>query len=268
MSEFINNLQTQHPWQELKKHLAKEYGHIIDEQDAQHKLNTVQKQPGQRMQQYICEIDDIIAHITDDPQSIDSQAKAAFIQGSGDDKLIRKLLNKSMWTYDECKQYALKYEYTEDKMNTHKKNTEISVGAVSVQPVHQASPVNKTDMVCERCDKHGHQAYQCIMPVEKLPPHKLPQWYVDKLKKKQQKETDQMNKGSSGRGCHGNFGYGGQHQGYSNNTTQILPPYPYPHPVYPPPVPRDTRFGHPPLALPQQHPNGDPRRGSNNGYRA
>ena len=60
-----------------------------------------------------------------------------------------------MWTYDECgmhmmsKQYALKYEHTEDKMNTHKKNTEISVGAVSVQPVHQASPVNKTDMVCE-----------------------------------------------------------------------------------------------------------------------
>ena len=106
------------------------------------------------------------------------------------------------------------------------------------------------------------------MPVEKLPPHKLPQWYVDKLKKKQQKETDQMNKGSSGRGQHGNFGYGGQHQGYSNNTNQILPPYPYPHPVYPPPVPRDTRFGHPPLALPQQHPNGDPRRGSNNGYRA
>ena len=170
-----------------------------------------------------------------------------------------------MWTYDECKWYALKYEHTEDKMNTHKKNTEISVGAVSVQPVHQASPVNKTDMVCEQCDKHGHQAYQCIMPVEKLPPHKLPQWYVDKLKKKQQKETDQMNKGSSGRGHHGNFGYGGQHQGYGNNTNQILP---YPHPVYPPPVPRDTRFGHPPLALPQQHPNGDPRRGSNNGYRA
>ena len=77
-----------------------------------------------------------------------------------------------------------------------------------------------------------------------------------------------MNKGSSGRGQHGNFGYGGQHQGYGNNTNQILLPYPYPHPVYPPPVPRDTRFGHPPLALPQQHPNGDPRRGSNNGYRA
>ena len=105
-----------------------------------------------------------------------------------------------MWTYDECKWYALEYEHTEDKLNTHKKNTEISVGAVSVQPVHQASPVNKTDMVCERCDKCGHQAYQCIMPVEKLPPHKLPQWYVDKLKKKQQKETDQMNKGPSGRG--------------------------------------------------------------------
>ena len=104
-----------------------------------------------------------------------------------------------MWTYDECKQYALEYKHTENKMNTHKKNTEISVGAVSVQLVHQASPVNKTDMVCEQCDKHGHQAYQCIMPVEKLPPHKLPQWYVDMLKKKQQKETDQMNKGSSGR---------------------------------------------------------------------
>ena len=49
VSEFINNLQTQPPWQELKKHLAKEYGHIIDEQDAQHKLNTVQKQPGQQI---------------------------------------------------------------------------------------------------------------------------------------------------------------------------------------------------------------------------
>ena len=85
-------------------------------------------------------------------------------------------------------------------MNTHKKNTEISVGAVSAQPVHQASPVNKTDMVCEQCEKHGYQAYQCIMPVEKLPSHKLPQWYVEKLKKKQQKETDQMNKGSSARG--------------------------------------------------------------------
>ena len=101
------------------------------------------------MWQYIHEIDDIIAHITDDPQSIDSQAKAAFIWGSGDDKLIRKLLNKSMWTCDECKWYNLKYEHTEDKMNTHKKNTEIYVGVVSAQPVHQASPVNKTDMVCE-----------------------------------------------------------------------------------------------------------------------
>ena len=51
-----------------------------------------------------------------------------------------------------------------------------------------------------------------------------------------------MNKGSSGRGQHGNFSYGGQHQGYGNNTNQILLPYPYPHPVYPPPVPKGQKI--------------------------
>ena len=47
VSEFVNSLKSQVSWPELKKHLAKEYGHIIDEQDAQYKLNNIQKQPGQ-----------------------------------------------------------------------------------------------------------------------------------------------------------------------------------------------------------------------------
>ena len=79
VSEFVNSLKSQVSWPELKKHLAKEYGHIIDEQDAQYKLNNIQKQPGQQMWQYIWDIDDIITHITDKPESIDSQAKSAFI---------------------------------------------------------------------------------------------------------------------------------------------------------------------------------------------
>ena len=100
VSEFVNSLKSQVSWPELKKHLAKEYGHIIDEQDAQYKLNNIQKQPGQQMQQYIQDIDDIITHITDKPESIDSQAKSAFIQGIGDDQLIRNLLNKpTTFTY-------------------------------------------------------------------------------------------------------------------------------------------------------------------------
>ena len=41
VSEFVNGLKTQVSWLELKKHLAKEYGHIIDDQDAQYKLNNV-----------------------------------------------------------------------------------------------------------------------------------------------------------------------------------------------------------------------------------
>ena len=43
VSEFVNGLKAQVSWLELKKHLAKEYGHIIDDQDAQHKLNNVPK---------------------------------------------------------------------------------------------------------------------------------------------------------------------------------------------------------------------------------
>ena len=76
VSEFVNGLKTQVSWPELKKHLAKEYGHIIDDQDAQYKLNNVQKQPGQRIRQYIKDIDDIVEHMSDKP---DSQIKAAFI---------------------------------------------------------------------------------------------------------------------------------------------------------------------------------------------
>ena len=74
--EFVNGLKTQVSWPELKKHLAKEYGHIIDDQHAQYKLNNVQKQPGQWIRQYIKDIDDIVEHMSDKP---DSQIKAAFI---------------------------------------------------------------------------------------------------------------------------------------------------------------------------------------------
>ena len=85
MSEFVNGLKTQVSWQELKKHLAKEYGHIIDDQDAQYKLNNVQKQPGQQIRQYIKDIDDIVEHMSDKP---DSQIKAAFIRGLDDNTLV------------------------------------------------------------------------------------------------------------------------------------------------------------------------------------
>ena len=47
-------------WPELKKHLAKEYGHIIDDQ---FKLNNVHRQPGQQIWQYIKDIDDIVEHM-------------------------------------------------------------------------------------------------------------------------------------------------------------------------------------------------------------
>ena len=60
VSEFVNGLKTQVSWLELKKHLAKEYGHIINDQDAQFKLNNVCKQPGQLIWQYIKDIDDIV----------------------------------------------------------------------------------------------------------------------------------------------------------------------------------------------------------------
>ena len=59
VSEFVNGLKTQVSWPELKKYLAKEYGHIINDQDAQFKLNNVHKQPGQQIWQYIKDIDDL-----------------------------------------------------------------------------------------------------------------------------------------------------------------------------------------------------------------
>ena len=49
VSEFVNGLKSQMSWPELKKHLAKEYEHIINDQDAQFKLNNVCKQPGQQI---------------------------------------------------------------------------------------------------------------------------------------------------------------------------------------------------------------------------
>ena len=109
--EFVNGLKTQVSWLELKKHLAKEYGHIIDDQDAQYKLNNVQKQPGQRIRQYIKDIDDIVEHMSDKP---DSQIKAAFIRGLDDNTLVQKLLSKPSFTFDDCTKYALEYEQTED----------------------------------------------------------------------------------------------------------------------------------------------------------
>ena len=85
VSEFVNGLKTQVSWLELKKHLAKEYGHIINDQDAQYKLNNVQKQPGQWIWQYIKDIDDIVEHMSD---KTDSQIKAAFIRGLDDNTLV------------------------------------------------------------------------------------------------------------------------------------------------------------------------------------
>ena len=67
VSKFVNGLKTQVSWLELKKHLAKEYVHIINDQDAQYKLNNVQKQPGQQIQQYIKDIDDIVKHMSHKP---------------------------------------------------------------------------------------------------------------------------------------------------------------------------------------------------------
>ena len=44
-------------------------------------------------------------------------------------------------------------------------------------------PPKQTGLVCEHCEKPGHQAHTCIMPVEELPTHKIPKWYLDKLNK-------------------------------------------------------------------------------------
>ena len=182
VSEFVNGLKTQVSWLELKKHLAKEYGHIIDDQDAQYKLNNVWKQSGQWIQQYIKDIDDIVEHMSD---KLDSQIKAAFIWGLDDNTLVQKLLSKPSFTFDDCTKYALEYEQTEDRLGTHKKNTGITVNAVTAQD-SELSPgkqINQTAIVCDHCDKPGHRAHECIMPVEKLPTHKIPKWYLDKLKK-------------------------------------------------------------------------------------
>ena len=90
--------------------------------------------------------------------------------------------------FDDCTKYALEYEQTEDRLGTHKKNTGITVNAVTAQD-SELSPgkqINQTALVCEHCDKPGHRARECIMPVERLPTHKIPKWYLDKLKRKQQ----------------------------------------------------------------------------------
>ena len=85
VSEFVSGLKTQVSWPELKKHLAKEYGHIINDQDAQYKLNNDRKQPDQWIWQYIKDIDDTVKHMSDKPNS---QIKAAFIQGLDDNTLV------------------------------------------------------------------------------------------------------------------------------------------------------------------------------------
>ena len=116
----------------------------------------------------------------------DSQIKAVFIQGLDDNTLVQKLLSKPSFTFDDCTKYALEYEQTEDRLGTHKKNTGITVNFVTAQD-SELSPgkqINQTAIVCDHCDKPGHRAHECIMPVEKLPTHKIPKWYLDKLKKK------------------------------------------------------------------------------------
>ena len=101
------------------------------------------------------------------------------------------------------------YEHTEDKLETHKKNNVITVGAVSEHPTQAAQkPPKQTALVCEHCEQPGHQAHTCIMPVEKLPTHKIPKWYPDKLNKKQ-------NKSKGGCGPQGGQG-NNQHGGYGN----------------------------------------------------
>ena len=148
VSEFVNGLKTQVSWLELKKHLAKEYGHIIDDQDDQYKLNNVQKQPGQWIRQYIKDIDDIVEHMSD---TLDSQIKAAFIQGLDDNTLVGKLLSKPSFTFDDCTKYALEYEQTEDRLGTHKKNTGMTVNSVTAQD-SELSPgkqINQTVIVCD-----------------------------------------------------------------------------------------------------------------------
>ena len=134
----------------------------------------------------------------------------------------------------------MEYEHTEDKLETHKKNNVITVGAVSEHPTQAAQkPPKHTALVYECCEKPGHQAHTCIMPVEKLPTHKIPKWYLDTLNKKQ-------NKSKGGYGPQGGQG-NNQHGGYSNPLcNQASQPYVYPYSMYPPPVPQTTQFGQPP----------------------
>ena len=74
-----------------------------------------------------------------------------------DNTLVQKLLSKPSFTFDDCTKYALEYEQTEDQLGTHKKNTGITVNAVTAQD-SELSPgkqINQTALVCERCDKLG-----------------------------------------------------------------------------------------------------------------
>ena len=110
-----------------------------------------------------------------------------------DNTLVQKLLSKPSFTFDDCTKYALEYEQTEDRLGTYKKNTGITVNAVTAQELSPGKQINQTALVCERCDKPGHRAHECIMPVEKLPTHKIPKWYLDKLKRKQQHNSKRIN---------------------------------------------------------------------------
>ena len=59
------------------------------------------------------------------------------------------------------------------------------VHAVTAQESSPGKQINQTALVCDHCDKPGHRACECIMPVKKLLTHKIPKWYIGKLKRKQ-----------------------------------------------------------------------------------
>ena len=150
-------------------------------------------------------------------------------------------MSKPSFTFDDCTKYAIEYEQTEDQLGTHKKNTSITVNSVTAQD-SELSPgkqINQTAIVCDHCDKPGHRACECIMLVEKLPTHKIPKWYLDKPKKKQQHNS------KGGKDTHGKTG--GYGQPVMNQPSQ---PFVYPYSAYPPPVPQDSRFCHPPPNIP------------------
>ena len=94
--------------------------------------------------------------------SLTSQNKAAFIRGLDDNTLVRKLLSKPSFTFDDCTKYALEYEQTEDRLGTHKKNSGITVSAVTAQD-SELSPgkqINQIALVCDHCDKPGHRVHE------------------------------------------------------------------------------------------------------------